>query len=802
MSKLTKQQRRRRREQKKRDKKKRRQSNSKSRLAKPTPWVAPKMRFFSVPSFVRPDATREERLQLLRGIGERAQATFDEKYPLLGSWFSEYDAVYVLSFCAYYFFAYPEGLDPEVTGDDVFFHHYLEILQAFALYQDRALSVKPLMQDAGRLEREVREIGELMGLRLLRIPPELTSEADIAAHRLRTGMMMQTTAVRNWAYPHQLKRVVLDLAAAVRAKFASVHGVDPVALMEVLFALTEERTDLLNNHRDRVRRCLRAGNYKQVLAAYHQEFPDTIPVDGEQLDVVWEQVGKNKRNLLAMLICHSDLRLDDIYSFSLDHADSLANPAIGREALKRLLDSYSFQFGGLREFPKDHLILGNPVLDRPFIKLTDEIYFSAVWGVIPHIALDLLEDLIWRDEQLREQYTRAKAVYLEDSLEQLVRDAFPSASIHRGSLWIDGATGKEYENDLTVALDNFAIVFEAKSAGLTDPARRGAPRRLFETLQELIESPSDQAIRFVRHLQQNVGTIRFSTKRGATNTIDTAALKHFIPLGVTLSHLGMLSSNLKRLIAAEVVSKPLEELAPSISITDLEAVFELLPLEVEKIHYLARRREFEAHMEYEGDELDLLALYLDTGFNIGEDEYRQDVALNMALKSKELDPYFVGSREGRSVERPSLAMTDWWKDILLRVTERKLGGWVETAFILLNTTRQDQEKFEREFRKLVARMKKGDVDKQHNWVVWLSGPKRRRYFIAAYPYETNDKAVRDTVMGNILDAEDAIDARGAVVLGVDLHDPIYPYSVLARRASTNLFDTLTLTDVRTTPQNT
>src|SRR3546814_19654798 len=92
----------------------------------------------------------------------------------------------------------------------------------------------------------------------------------------------------------------------------------------------------------------------------------------------------------------------------------------------------------------------------------------------------------------------------------------------------------------------------------------------------------------------------------------------------------------------------------------------LLTREVEKVHYLSRRREFEAHMDYEGDELDLLGFYLDNGFNIGDTEYSQDIVLNMALKSKELDPYFVGSREGHPVPKHRLAMTDWWDAILNR----------------------------------------------------------------------------------------------------------------------------------------
>jgi hypothetical protein len=53
-------------------------------------------------------------------------------------------------------------------------------------------------------------------------------------------------------------------------------------------------------------------------------------------------------------------------------------------------------------------------------------------------------------------------------------------------------------------------------------------------------------------------------------------IKYFIPLGVTLTHLGMMGCNLKQLIRAGVTKKTIEELAPSINLTDLESIFSLL----------------------------------------------------------------------------------------------------------------------------------------------------------------------------------------------------------------------------------
>lgn len=465
------------------------------------PWVAPKMKFFEIPKLLPDDLPIEKRLEIVRGTGRRAKEQFDLKYPQIATWFHDYDALYLLSFCAFYFVSHPVGVDPEAFGKLSFYEHYLEIMQAFALCQERALTTKPLLQEARRLEQDMQEIGEAMQLRLLNIPQELTAEDELKAYHLRTDMIAQTTSIRNWAYHHQMRHITLSLAAPIKQAFKSLYGVDPVELVQLLFDLTEERNDLLNAHRDKLRTCFRAANYKKTIEAYNAAFPENVPIEGEAVEQIWTRVGKKKRNLVGMLATHADLKLDQIYSFTLDHAQSLLNTKVPDGALERLLDRLSFQFGDLKDFNKEHFVLGNPVLSRPFIRIEERSYFSAIWGVLPHIALGVLEDLVWADDSMRDAYTKAKADFLELEIERLLREAFPNASVYRGSLWTDMLTGQAYENDLTVVLDNFSLVVEAKSGVVSDPARRGAPKRLFETLRELIEEPSEQALRFIRHLE-------------------------------------------------------------------------------------------------------------------------------------------------------------------------------------------------------------------------------------------------------------------------------------------------------------
>ena len=240
------------------------------------------------------------------------------------------------------------------------------------------------------------------------------------------------------------------------------------------------------------------------------------------------------------------------------------------------------------------------------------------------------------------------------------------------------------------------------------------------------------------------------------------------------------------------MDKSIEELAPSMSFTDLEIILSLLDSEAERIHYLARRREIEAHLQYEGDELDLFGFYLDNGFNIGDMEYTKKDILGILLKSKELDPYIIGTNEGLSLKKPTLAMTKWWRDLLKKIEQKKTPGWIETSFILLNSTKDDQIEFERKFAQLKKKVVKGSTPKPHNWVVFASGPERRRYIIIGYPYTMDDRHSRNDIMAQAIDDENVERARGAVVIGVNVKYDEYPYSVLARKLATDLFDTLTI----------
>jgi hypothetical protein len=81
-------------------------------------------------------------------------------------------------------------------------------------------------------------------------------------------------------------------------------------------------------------------------------------------------------------------------------------------------------------------------------------------------------------------------------------------------------------------------------------------------------------------------------------------------------------------------------LAPCMLLADLEIVFDILELTALKIHYLKRRSELEANMNYMADEMDLLGFYLLTGFNIGEAEFSNN-RFQLTGMSKNIDDYYT-----------------------------------------------------------------------------------------------------------------------------------------------------------------
>jgi hypothetical protein len=735
--------------------------------------------------------TFEQRLSAVREFGRKAQEIFKNKYEDINKWFtSDYDQLYLLSFCLRYFILAKKGYDEEAeTGSIAFPPHYLEILQALSLSHERVYSAKPLLgNNPKKLVDDMKEVGTLIQTKLLNIPESINTEEELAAFRIRTDFMGYNLAVRNWAYYHQMKSITEDMANLVKVDFKNRYNICPVAFIQLLFILCDKMTDRINEHIEKLRSVLIQNNYIDVQEEYERVFDSVVKSERKNKDNMWKMSGKNLDNLKAMLLAHSDLRLTEIFSFTIDEMISFSKEDINREALLQIFNKISFEFGDLKTQKKEYIIFDNPIHNKPFIRIDQYTYYTSLWGLIPHLSLSILEFLLSEDDKLRDKYNDSRSKYLENKLEELFKKSFQQSKVFRGSMW-KGNNGDQFENDLLIIIDSFALVIEAKAGIVTKSAKRGAPERLFKTIKELIEYPSEQALRFIKYLKENKGQLLLVTKSGHKNNIDLTQVKYFIPFGVTFYHMGPIGTNLKLIIKSNVTDKVISELAPSISYTDLQIVFDMLPTVPQKIHYMQRRRELETQVEYIGDELDLLGFYLDTGFNMLHME-SEKIMLNLMLKSKELDPYIIAHAQGQILPKPELKMTQWWKDILMRLENKKIDRWTEIIYILLNTNIENQKEFERRIKETIQQTKNKELKLEHNWISFRTSVVQRQFSIVGYPYQEKYLKERDNIFQEIISKElnDNPQIKGIVIIGLNLDLDHYPYSAIAYHLPSTLFD--------------
>ncbi len=765
----------------------------KSRKSNPKPYQVVKQKLVKMEIPLPKDIPLEKKIEVLHKLGEKASVEAEETFQKLVGYFGEYDPLYLCSFCSRYFATSAEGIDEEAIHGSLDFHlYYLEVLQCISLTFERHLSGKPLDENIVEFKATIKNLCYNQGLAHLKLAGNIKSQDDVDAVMLRSEMMGQTMAVRNWAYANQMQSIAYDLADLAESNFSQSQGFKLKHILDIIFALGVLTQDKLNIHIQKTRNFVRAKNYTEVYNRYEASFPNVEKTGTDDRMQFWNIIGKNLMNLKCALLVHSDCFLPNIYTHDLIEIHEFLDQEIPIEEISEILNKMSLKFGELSGINKDHIFLNNPVHAKPFIKITDTSFFSVIPHMFSHLGVDLIEGFIANDAKLKREYASKKGKFLETRVEQLFRDAFPDAQILPGSIWHCPATNKDFENDLIVLIEDFAIIVECKSGTISPPARRGAPDRLFKTLQELIIAPSQQAIRFESYLKQNREIHEFRTKTGIANIVDSTKIKYYVPLGITLSNLGSIGCNLKKLIRAKITDLKLGELAPSISLTDLEVIFEILTLKSEKIHYLSRRREVDAHLNFQGDEMDLFGFYLENGFNIGEAEYNESGYIDLTLKSKEIDPYFVGKQRGKKIKKPSLRKTKYWNDIL-NTLECRSQNWLMASYILLNLPKEDQIQFQKNLKLLVKNISQGKCPDPHNWMVLYCGPERRTYAIVGFPYKGIDRKTRNALINKIISSFEAKEnLRGVVLLGYDLDVNLYPYSVVAGRLKTDFFDDLEL----------
>ena len=621
-----------------------------------------------------------------RSEGSVAQATFERTLAELQQLVTTIDGVEAMARLA---LTLQYGLGQEAkrgSGPNIQVFH-LELLQALFLAKPRVVEAKgvnyPEVTDRA-MQLIARHALAFLDRSSARASADELEDAKLT---LVDQAQRWTLAVRGARHIYQTLAFLADLSPTMAVGFRRKFGCslsEAVKFLEGVFDLLSHR---LTEDRAWRRtwfwnRTSRVGMVEAFCAPLTPDFADEVRA-------MIGHPGLSRSDLRGMLWNAAERRLADLFTFRYEDIDLAFR--LGEEgALRGLLDRLSYRFAELDAVKLDRIHLNNPVRMRPLVRLDDHRFFCPNSASLGTGLAEVIEDLCGDDGALSARWARAKSDWLEAKLKRVITAGLPHADVRSKVKWTDDQS-IDWESDVVAVIDKTVLVFEAKSGRITPPARRGAPERLKSDLEKLVVEGSVQSERFRDRVTRATAPVTFATADGPL-TLDPKEIRQITRVTVVFDSLGSLSAHWPQLLAAGLLPQGVD-IAPTMSVFELETVFEVLTLELERCHYLHRRAAFEKTAQYTADELDLLAFYLECQFNVGEAEF-DGTPFALYGESLTLAAGYSERRAAGTLSFP-IVRTELWKRLLAALEDLRPVGWTRFGYRLLCVDLEGQKAFER-----------------------------------------------------------------------------------------------------------
>jgi hypothetical protein len=295
------------------------------------------------------DMPLEVRRSILREASEKGRSAFEAGYPKIAEWFSSYDALYLLSYCAVYFLSSPAGIDREaIDGKLDFASFHLELLQAFALTGPRHGASQFLGDRADELKTHLRDAGEALKASDFDFPSELSDSEfwkRIVIHQMRD----QTFAVRHWVYPEQMLSSLITFFSGPASELIAedYRGISIARLAQAMSRITKQIEDQLNDHVNQMRAIWSSRDFEETVTRFKAGFPGTRWTT-EELRVTFDGICDGRlKHLKSILLAATDQWLEEIFLFDLEDVAAAYGEECPREKITQVLHAWSLEFNEL-----------------------------------------------------------------------------------------------------------------------------------------------------------------------------------------------------------------------------------------------------------------------------------------------------------------------------------------------------------------------------------------------------------------------------------------------------------------------
>ena len=688
------------------------------------------------------DFDQEQEKESLLRISESSETKYQEALRKVEAIFQTYDPISLLATLANYGLTVGVGKEglAERDGATNLTQAHVELCQALALRIDKCdVSQMPVSpQHVQEVWDAVINLSTAVNFREIAQDFDSHTQNEQLVKLLQREIRGHTQTVRNWGYYSQVINISKELYSNIDIYLSETYGFtasDAITFFELLVKRTEQ---LSNERYILVRKLRRIKNKRDMIFKYHEFIGLTRDkalscIDAINIDRL------STTSIFAMLLHHYDLRLADIYEFQPETVACEFN--MNLEVIKRIIDNFSFEFGDLKNDNIEYFHLSNPIWLRPIIKHTANSYFCFIPQMFFSFIFMIFDNLAQKKGKTMLAGQRAK--YLEDKVSDIITTRFPESNIVKGLKWSVDAT--EYETDLIAFIDSHAIIVEAKSSHISEPALRGAQNRLQRHVNEILLYPSVQSKRLADRLCELRDNSDIEDELRKALPVNINEIKCIIRVSVSLEYFAPIQVNLSQLKSLGLMSYDFDA-CPSMCLANFETLFDILEHPVQIIHYLRRRQELEQIISYKGDELDLLGLYLTTLFDLGD----IDTSANFIISgmSTPIDNYYNSLDAGVETAKPKPKISELFTSILKQLESRKQKRWTEIGVILSMFSPDDQRKLSKMIKKLEKNVPLNWNKGNHENTVMIIPPKTSNYALCYIAYNDANSSERSTFIYN------------------------------------------------------
>jgi hypothetical protein len=517
--------------------------------------------------------------------------------------------------------------------------------------------------------------------------------------------LLDELLVRGPAYPHHAVDAYRKLFQPFEAELRSFLGFSAEDAISVFLCLEDIFED---KRQEKIAESEELYSELLALLKAYRSRPKQTDISSAPIiaDLAKLSRSKGKKELRKLVIGLGCSGLGDVLSVTAD--DVAEKTGLSTEACVKCLKFFSVEFGSVDadfvEPQSSHCLKKTPAIHHKNRYLFPNASLM-LWATKERLESILKPEAGNPDPvgKLWKRYDRNRAAVLESEALRVLGDALSPCAVHPNLTyeWNEGDKLQQGELDGLIVYDNKLLLVEAKGGGFTEPARRGAEKRIEKHVKELIAEAHAQSLRTRDYIRRSGDTVVFMDGAGNEVIIDCSNVTDIFLVTVTFETMDAFTAMLHE--TADLGLFQDDELPWAVSIFDLRVICELVDHGAELILYLRRRlrlnlkRNLRVH-----DELDWFGLFLKHGLYFDSDERFEDVDFaTFNGFTDDFDAWYFTEMgfSPKTCEKPALPVSEFIRGIIGEADKLVHPGYSDIALTLLDMSEDSRTMIETYWRR-------------------------------------------------------------------------------------------------------